>query len=669
MIIMDFENPPVKMKTTILPLLIVILMWGIFIFPSSFHPYWCYLDDPTSLLMGESLAAKFHIPKPDGITGRYFPAYYLYYALLFKFFGFNLYGYYIVQSFIFLLTMLLVYLIIAKFTKSLISGIFAAFLVITASPVAENAYTFGKAEPKILFYLLCAIYIFTFLIDKDRYRRKIFSVISWIGITLLIFIAVLTKETAFVFIIFATAGVLITFFIKKSPSKDKQDTKLYLLLLISSICSIILARGLYFALRPSNAQAVYTTYPITPELVLKNLKFYVSQQPDVIFLGLICAVLLILLYKKRGGLHVKSFIFGGALFFTGLAYVVGHLIWRWPLGYYLLIPSVFFSIAVVITLWSLGNLPNPKKIIYVSAIFLLLTRVYSIPYFYYIAHAQKTVDKTYTEAIKNYIQRAKHGERLLVEQWPFFAEQVVQSNILIKNIFDKKELQVEGVQDIVENITISPDLLRLYNVTSIPNTFLRLPKRNDYVLTLTGDRESHYSLRGVSPFLNKKESLFKAQGMELEKIMDKEISWKGLQIRFPLMVPKFKEYSAGYKLYKVKDPTSIILWEGRWTDNWISNRAKCALQVQKEKEKFLFTGFVTKHSIPTSLYVFRGDNIIKKVTLNKAGPFSFTLEIFSAKKSSLVVLELVAGKTFIPKALGINNDERNLSVQIAVQRI
>ena len=667
---MDLESSSSKIKTTILPLLVVILMWGVFILPSSFYPYWSYLDDPTTLLKGKLLAANIEILRPGAISGRYFPAYWLYYALLFKFCGFSLYGYYIMQSLMFLLTMFLVYSIIIKVTKSTLSGIFAAFLVVTGSPVAENAYTFGKAEPKILFYLLCTVYIFMALIDKGTYRGKVFKVMSWISITLLIFTAVLTKETAAVFIVFAFTATGIAFlFHKKYDTIDNQGVKPYLLLLISTACSIALARGLFFALTPSNASNIYTTYQINLALILNNLKFYVSQQPDVLLLGLITAISVGVLYKQGNQLSVKSFVFGSAMFFTGLAYILGHLIWKWALGYYFLVPSSLFSIAIVVTLCSLGRSLRSKKIMYVSIALILITRVYSIPYFSYIAHAQKAQDKIYTEAIKNYVQRAGPDERLLVEEWPLLVEPVIQSNILIKRIFGKEELQLEGIKDIVSNMTISQDTLKRYNFTRVPDKSIRLPRKNDYILTFTGNRQSARRLRGVSPFVNKKGSLCKRRGMELVKVATNEVNWKGFEISpFLNKMPTKHKYSAGYILYKVKNPLPKFWWEGRWSDNWISSKAKFSFLYRNQTTVFVFTGFVTKHTVPSFLTITQDNNIIKKVLLDKAGPFSFTLEVSSPKSNSLVDIEVDAAKTFNPKILGLTNDDRNLSVQLQVQR-
>jgi len=553
----DSQPPHGRIRPISLPFLFVILIWAVFILPSSFHPNWSYLDDPANLYVAKSVASNLRFPSPDPASGRYFPFYYVYYGLLFKLFEYKLYGYYIVQSMMFLLISLMIYSIIFNHTGKISSGIFGAFLFITASPVAENAYTLGKAEPKILFYLLCSVWIFRFLISNDRYKRKINRLLSWVAIAILVFVAILTKETAVVIIIFAFTGVGIAFLLqKKGHTLYKNDVTAYLLLLLTSVFSAVMARALFFAVRPAGASSSYTTYRVTLPVILYNLKFYVGQQPDVLLLGLISGVLLGALYKEANEFNAKRFVFGSAICLTGWAYIFGQLIWRWPTGYYLLVPSALFPIVVGITACSRVSLESKKvrNIVFASIILMCFTRIHSIPYFWFIAHAQKAEDKIYSEAVENYMRMAKPGERLLIEQWLPSDEPIVQSNILIKELFGKKQLNVDGVRDIVSNTVVAPDALKHRNVREIPGQTNRFPEKNDYILTFTGDRRTPWALRAVSPFVNEKESAFKTLGMPVEKIIDKEIRWRGLQTQFPLIGAEFKEFSAGYKLYKVGDP-------------------------------------------------------------------------------------------------------------------
>ncbi len=703
----------------ILPLCAIIFLWGIFILPSAFDPHWFYLDDPTTLLVGQSLAADFHLPRPDGVTGRYFPAYWLYYALLFNFFSFNLTGYYAVQALIFLLTLLLVYAIVIRTTRSEYAGLLAAFLVATASPVAENIYTFGKAEPKVLFYLICALYLFILSehvnnagkkigigdavksrksspnvmpaqagIQTSSWRKpgtrkhwtpafagvttfyKFIRIVSWIGMTVLMTVAILTKETAMVFFVFAASGGAIGWLLnKKGYGINKYDIKPYLFLLTGSVCSILFGRGLFYLLRPPLSAENYTSYAMSREIFLDNLKFYAGQQPDVLVMGLLAAVVMVISYIKMRGENSKNFIFAGSLFLTGSAYMLGLLIWRRPVAYYLLVPAAFFSLAIVIMGWSFYRPSISNRKGYLIIALMLMTCLYSIPYFAFIAHALKAPGKVYTEAIGHYMQVAKPGERLLVEEWPFFVEPVIQSNILLKNILGKGELSVDGILDIINDMAVPADALKHNMVSKIPDRKSRYPKENDYILTLTGDRQSPWVLSSISPFLNEKGSVYKQRGLEMEDIATGNVKWRGIELTVPFIRPKLRTYSAGYHLYKVKNPQPAVAWEGRWADGWIGGKAQCSLKVSKQKTDFIFNGFVTEYTIPSSLRISSGNRIIKKVLLDKAGPFSFTLELLPAGMTGFVHFEFTTEKTFNPKERGLSNDNRNLGVQIKVMGI
>ena len=508
------------------------------------------------------------------------------------------------------------------------------------------------------------------LAEQIKDGRKTIKLALWIGIILLIIVAIFTKETSVVFFVFAAAGTAIGWLLNNNRDRiNNYNIKPYLFLLAGSVCAILITRGLFHALRPSAALSNYVSYSINLKLFLGNLKFYGSQQPDVLFLGLMTAALTGVFYKIEATNNVRCFLFVCALFFTGVAYILGLLIWRMPQGYYLLVPASFFSIAIAIMLQALFRPSIFNRIGYIAIVLILLTRVYSIPYFSFIAHAQKYQDEIYTEAINHYMRTAKPDEKLLVEEWPFFVEQVVQSNRLLKEIFKKEYLNVEGVQDLINNMEISADILKLYQVSEIPNRESRYPRKNDYILTLTGNRQSPWVLRGISPFLNVKGSVYKSRGLDLEMIATDNIKWNGIEVVAPFLLPKIRTYSTGYSLYKVKDPLPTFLWEGRWSDNWISSNAKCSLRISKLGKRFTFEGFVSEHTIPTSLNIIMDNKITKKVTLYEAGLFSFTLEIFSAEKNGFVHVEFNPGKTFNPKNLGLSNDNRNLSVRLRVKDI
>lgn len=545
-------NPAKKYPPLSLSVLACLFIWGITAMPSGFFPYWSYLDDPTNLLTARDIATHFHFPRPDGFSGRFFPAYQLYYAALYGFFGFKLSAYYLVQSLSFLMVLFLALLITVKLTGSYGYGILSVFLLATVSPMAENLYTLGKAEPRILLLLFLAIWLTVKLLFSCQAPKNIWmNRLNVFVIFLLVFIAILTKETALVFFVFAFSGFLLLKILKDREALGKNPRlKLFLSLSILSALAFAITRLLYFILSPKGSLHTYTSYPVTIGLIVGNLKFYLSQQPDVFLLGMIAAFLLIRIVFQDGR-NRDNVLIAGSLFFAALAYIVMQLLWRWPLGYYLLVPAAFFAVALVIALGELDCEAGKKKLILCCLSLVLLSRFYTIPYLIYIARAQKAKDQVYTEAVEAYLEKARPGERLLVEDWPFYAEPVNQTNILIRNILQKKRFKVEGIHDLIHRAPVPATILKLYNVDRLPDNQARVPRKGDYLLSFYGDNSMPWRLRGVSPFLKDAGSDCRQTGPGLSEVSARELQWKslGLDAR---KLPVMKTYTTGYTLYKVR---------------------------------------------------------------------------------------------------------------------
>jgi hypothetical protein len=228
-------------------------------------------------------------------------------------------------------------------------------------------------------------------------------------------------------------------------------------------------------------------------------------------------------------------------------------------------------------------------------------------------------------------------------------------------------LKVIGVQDLLEGRAIPPEVLRLYGASSEEGKN-RDPREKDFILILPAKGESSWILRGITPFANQQESEYQNLGMAMELRAEKERKWKYLNAAPPFRRLKFEEYRKGYRLYQVKDPSTLMPWKGRWMDGWIGEKARLSLYPGNSKEDLLFQGSVFSFALPNSLTIRREGRVLKKVELREPGNFSFGLELESSPGSPVVEIEITAGKTFIPKELGLNPDQRILSVQISAKR-
>lgn len=637
-------------------LAVVLLLWSVLILPAALSPHLAYLDDPTTLLMARAASSDPAFLRPDGWTGRYFPALWLYFGLQYPFFGAEPAGYYLVQALLFLACLVVLYLLAARFGGSPSWGLFAALLCLTASPVAENLYTLSKAEPKVLFLLTAALCLFSPGTGQGRAGRG--PLVRQAALGLLLFLAVLTKETAASFVAFGAAGAALAR--GRSPAGGGgSPARPWAGLFLISLAALLLARGLYYLLRPQGGPAAYTTYPLSPQLLVDNIRAYLLQQPDVLAAGL--AGLVLLGAALRRGIGGEGFLFAAASFSFAAVYLGGLLFWRQAFGYYLLIPAVFFCLAAAV----LGGLlwGSKRGLVMAAAVFLVATRLYSLPYMHYIASAQKAQDEVYAEAMAAYVRLAGPGERLVVESWPFYAEPVTQSNRLLE-LWGRKDLSVAGVEDLLTGGQVPAETLRLYGVAGVPDSAERAPRKGDYLLCLTGDRRGPWVLRGVSPFSNEG-SRYEEQGLGLARVSQRRIAWQGLTVTPPFFRPGLAGYSTGYLLYRVEDPRPRVVWQGRWSDGWIGRRASVSLRGFGPRATF--AGVLPARLAPARLEVRAGERMILAAALPREGPFHLTVPLPAAGRDGFVRLEFLLDKGFNPRAAGESDDDRELAVLLKVK--
>lgn len=639
--------------------------WAVTIFPSVFFPYWAYLDDPGIIWRG-SLAFEFpYNYLPNEYTGRFCPAYWLYYALIYPFSGFNLAGYYLVQSLVFLGIVGLLFLLGHRLAAHWGGGLAAALLFLTASPVAENAYTLGKPEPRILLLMLAAVAVFFFHLERPKTCRSWWR---WTGIVALVLVSMLTKETTMVLAVFGAAGCGISILFRRRNPAFRSEALLWGGFFLCVLLVVAGTRGLFYLLLPENALKAYTSYPISWRLIRENFRFYIGQIPDIPILGICATTAFALAVRRFSAVPAHRIVFTGSLCATGWAYFCGMLLWRWPLGYYLLIPAGFFSATFAAAFFQLKSGGGHSRKVWILTGIILLTRVYSVPYGIYVARAQKAMDRTFTELMVEYAERAQPGQRLLVENWPFYVEPVRKSNRLLTSIWNRKNLQVEGIRDFLDGELVTPETLRLHAYAEAPEPFGRYPDEGDFIGRLTGNRNVSWYVRGVSPFTSRtEESDFTHAGGELALLTDRRYGWKSLFLSPRLPLPSLETFSAGFRLYQVLQ-SPFVFWEsGRWQDGWIGEEAFVRLRMAEPAAPFRVQGSVPPEGIPGKLHIYRDDQKIKTFQLNKAGDFAFPL-IVAATDRLGTRLRFETSRTFVPREAGTGPDDRRLGVVLDIAR-
>jgi hypothetical protein len=329
---------------------------------------------------------------------------------------------------------------------------------------------------------------------------------------------------------------------------------------ITIVAGVICSRLPQLIFMPSDSNTTYTSFSISLNLIKKNFSNYFQQNPDFIILlilamGLVCVYLFVALSRRGKGVrYITEITSITSLLVIIFCYTCVLLFWRWTLGYYLYVPVGLLSIVVISTLYGLrysfGTVS--KKVFIMILGIIALTRLISIPYNIYVAKAQHTMSSLYSESIRTFENLAPTNSTLHVENWNFYGEEVLQSNLLVGKIDARPDLKVKGIEDLIYNRTPADETLKLYGWTEKMDPKARYPKNGDYVLVFTADLPTFWMVRAVIPYVNTDSALI-AKGYKLQLVSQDEVSYrlpflandsKGLRWRIPVS-------SQGFKLYKV----------------------------------------------------------------------------------------------------------------------
>lgn len=622
--------------------LFAIVLWLIFVSPSFIQAIyssgWFYCDAPSIAILSQELSG-FKWLSPVTTTGRYVPFYLIYHILTGKLLGVEIFNFFLIQSIVILLSTFLIVKIIFRFTSNKLISTIGLLLYYTSSSFAENIYTVGKPEHLVLFFILLLIELYFKIIETNNNIRMIIYTVCGVFATIF---AIWSKETAIVIAAFSIFCFIFSF-------KNKYIFKKTFWYLICISLSVLMARIPYYF--NEGSKETYTTYEISVKLVKDNFIYYMKNQPDAFILGALCLIIICYLGVRKE----KNNVLVLGLLLLSWSYIAGLLLWRWSLGYYFYVSSALFCLIISVLLSRVRN----KKLLIFLGVIIIFTRFASIPYNIYIANSQLTIDRLYSNIIKNYVNLADNNQRLLFENWTFFDEAVYQSNILVKDIYIKPNLSVDGLSDIFIPDKITPEIKKLYDFNVIPEANERMPKKGDFVAVFTGNKSAFWNLRGVAPYINDR-SILKDQGYNLELIGKEEISSKELFYERFASTPVYKKTYLGYELYRVKDD-SIVIWDGRYIDNWIGRYARLKITDYDKNEINLKIDSLS-YNLPNKIKI--KDNGVTIFEINIENPGSFISKIELPKNHTSHNIDFEVEKVFIPKQVGINNDDRNLGVQL-----
>jgi hypothetical protein len=539
-----------KLIQHIIALTVITGVAALFIFPCTINSYWFYLDDPMTLRVSRDLFTNSSWMFPDNSTGRYFPLYWLYHAVIYHAFGESPFAFFLVQSIVILASAFLIYFITLHITENKSGGVIAALLFLTCTAMPENAYTLGKTEPKAMLFLLLALFLLTKYISSDKPRRNYIYIFM---ISLLMLCAMLIKEVCGLFIVAVMGGFLISCCFS---SLYYQRFKLGLLSIALSV-AILLSR-LPFLFRSHNAINSYIIYDLNFDIVHKNIIFYYEQTPDLFILAAIsCILTFFCLFRFDVRLDQKSNIFMTCI--LSWALFGCYILWRSQMVYYMYFTCGLFSISIM-SCSILFKLRSTKNMVF-FAMFLLclaLTRLYSIPAFYYIASSQADQSVIYKDIIQEYMKTEYRGRRLFVENWYSFSEMVGKTNLLLNSIYGRTDLRVIGIFDRLYPNSVTPELRRLYQIDDkVKNS--EIPRPGDLVLVFNGYKPAHWTIRAISPFINKGEVLLMKNGYQMSLVFNNKITNRVLIFKSIMLSDmQWTDTYLGCNMYKVVIPGRIF---------------------------------------------------------------------------------------------------------------
>lgn len=489
----------------------IVLIWAWIVMPSFLNPVWGSLDDGATLVFAE---AGFQTVFRN-VAGRVFPTFALRNWLLYEIGGTNPAFWYFSQSLGFLLTVLLIYATVAVITRHYMYAALAGVLFLTSSPIAENAYTISKCEPVVSMFVALLIFCMAWLLRLEGTAggtgaTLMLRTIGWASMLACIVLMMFAKESAIALVPLGPVGLLAAVL---CVERSERKTLIRLFWGATMFLTVVGAGLLIARQRAMDGIAnPYTHFAPSWNIFISNMKFYLSQSPDLILLlgGCVLAVFAgWAVFRGRSGTDTHldfqsraAFIFGISTLAAALGYYLILLVWRGQVNYYMLPVGTLLSLAVGL-LAALLHVRRKQgmRLLRYCTLGILLTaagagRLYSIPYNDFIAKAQRGFDRLEDTVAKEALRIGPIQKRVIDVERASFVEQPLQRNLLYR-LWGYPEFQWVGAGEICQSY--SDDVRKAFGDTGTADKSVPPPSAGDLVLFTSITYPFAIELRGIGP--------------------------------------------------------------------------------------------------------------------------------------------------------------------------
>jgi hypothetical protein len=407
-----------------------------------------FFDDATTLTTSENLLNGSWSLASEAYHGRFRPAYWFYYAIIYIFAHQNPFWFFLGNTLLLSLLTIALIRLARGLGFSRLQAWFAGTVFVLAGSTLENAYTLSKPELlQGLWLILSLLTIGLYIRANSRWKKILLLVLA----SLTIFLACASKETSLAILPISFAWFLISWFLKRNnKSPDKPTLHLRRVYLIASILGVVA----FLILRSLNLPSglIESGYPSRYDFsrthIITNARIWLDLlQRDYLYLIPLSVLPLLWWLYKRDIHRLHLFLDIGVWM---LAWMVIYIPWQFTQEYYLLPFTMGAAILVAALIEGNFAVLRRDKILWqvllaIPLAFALILFLLTIPSLYTKARAQLAVDASNDEMLHYVLENApENGVVLINIQDP--NEYVGHFITLVNVIGDRPDLEVEHFQ-------------------------------------------------------------------------------------------------------------------------------------------------------------------------------------------------------------------------------